>query len=283
LAHDDDVLRALTLDERPWEAGPPAERGREAAGPETDHAIAQYFGEVRHFPLLSFAAEQALGRRITRWRRRVRWALYTAPTALPTLRWLWQHVEQQEIPIHEVVQPPAGTPPDPTAQRVQFQQALVHWQALAPSLCRLEAQNARPGGATPARQGLYHAPFRLWRAWLTACEALRLQLRVHAALGEALEAAWRTQPEDLALQAAARAWTRAQGALDEAKAQLVQANLRLVIHVATRYRHCGVPLLDLIQEGNLGLMRAVDKFEPRRGGNLAPMLTGGFARRSAGP
>ena len=82
---------------------------------------------------------------------------------------------------------------------------------------------------------------------------------------EALEDAWRAQPEDQAVQAAYRAWTRAQGELDQAKAQMMQANLRLVIHVATRYRDRGVPFLDLIQEGNIGLMRAVDKFEPRRG------------------
>ena len=48
----------------------------------------------------------------------------------------------------------------------------------------------------------------------------------------------------------------------------MQANLRLVIHIALRYRHRGVLLLDLIQEGNLGLMWAVDKFEPRRGSAL---------------
>jgi len=112
---------------------------------------------------------------------------------------------------------------------------------------------------------LRHACFHLWRAWLTACEALRLQPHVHEALGEALAAAWRAQPEDPALHAASRAWTRAQGELDRAKAQMMQANLRLVIHIALRYRHRGLPLLDLIQEGNLGLMRAVDKFEPRRG------------------
>jgi RNA polymerase sigma factor (sigma-70 family) len=46
---------------------------------------------------------------------------------------------------------------------------------------------------------------------------------------------------------------------------MMQANLRLVIHVAKHYVYRGMPLLDLIQEGNLGLMRAVDKFEPRRG------------------
>jgi RNA polymerase primary sigma factor len=81
----------------------------------------------------------------------------------------------------------------------------------------------------------------------------------------ALATAWQADPEDPTLHAAYHAWARAQGALDQAKAQMTQANLRLVIHIALRYRHRGVPLLDLIQEGNLGLMRAVDKFEPRRG------------------
>jgi RNA polymerase primary sigma factor len=46
---------------------------------------------------------------------------------------------------------------------------------------------------------------------------------------------------------------------------MLRANLRLVIHVANHYRGRGVPFLDLIQEGNIGLMRALDKFEPQRG------------------
>ena len=90
-----------------------------------------------------------------------------------------------------------------------------------------------------------------------------MQPHVHTALGEALAAAWQAQPADPVLHAASRAW--AQGALEQAKAQMIQANLRLVIYSALHYRHRGVPVLDLIQEGNLGLMRAVDKFEPRRG------------------
>ena len=63
---------------------------------------------------------------------------------------------------------------------------------------------------------------------------------------------------------------------------MLQANLRLVIHVAKAYRGRGVPMLDLIQEGNMGLMRAVEKFEPQRGLTWSPMPIGGCARRSAG-
>jgi RNA polymerase primary sigma factor len=55
------------------------------------------------------------------------------------------------------------------------------------------------------------------------------------------------------------------GRLEEARNTLVEGNLRLVISVAKKYLNCGLQFLDLIQEGNLGLMQAVDKFQPDRG------------------
>ncbi|MBM3249573.1 MAG: sigma-70 family RNA polymerase sigma factor [Candidatus Omnitrophica bacterium] len=50
-----------------------------------------------------------------------------------------------------------------------------------------------------------------------------------------------------------------------ARKRMIQSNLRLVINIAKRYMHLGIPLLDLIEEGNLGLMKAVEKFNPKKG------------------
>ena len=51
----------------------------------------------------------------------------------------------------------------------------------------------------------------------------------------------------------------------KARRQMILSNLRLVINIAKRYSHLGVPLLDLIEEGNLGLMKAVTKYNPNKG------------------
>lgn len=58
---------------------------------------------------------------------------------------------------------------------------------------------------------------------------------------------------------------RAQAGDENAKQRLIESNLRLVVHVARRYLNRGLPLLDLIEEGNVGLLRAVEKFDPERG------------------
>lgn len=62
---------------------------------------------------------------------------------------------------------------------------------------------------------------------------------------------------------------RIQAGDESARQTLIQANLRLVVKIARDYEHVGLPLLDLINEGNIGLMKAVDRFDPAKGAKFS--------------
>jgi RNA polymerase primary sigma factor len=76
-----------------------------------------------------------------------------------------------------------------------------------------------------------------------------------------------THHQEVALSRKARSGDR------RARRKLIEKNLRLVVSVVKRYRGMGLPFEDLIQEGNIGLMKAVEKFEPERGHRFSTYAT----------
>ncbi|MGH9187374.1 MAG: sigma-70 family RNA polymerase sigma factor [Acidimicrobiales bacterium] len=110
---------------------------------------------------------------------------------------------------------------------------------------------------------------------LTAADEVELSKLIRA--GEAAEESLATDKEGTDGTRLSRADRRALAAQVDAAAiarrRFIQSNLRLVVSIARRYQASGLPMLDLIQEGNLGLMRAVEKFDHRKGFKFSTYAT----------
>lgn len=228
-----------------------------------DNLVARYFGDVRQFALLSRTEEQALWCQIEQAQKRERRALSMAPTALPTLLGVVRQVMQGTLPLDQVLNEVPELPARQDELRQQLEEAVLELQDLAARL-----QQLRPVGQTlnaAKRRTVRRSSAELWRQWCKTWEALDLNAHVYDTMRHDLDAAQVTAADTRTLRAAHCAWRLAHERLTQVKATMIRANLRLVIHVANRYRGRGVPFLDLIQEGNIGLMRALEKFEPSRG------------------
>ena len=194
--------------------------------------------------------------------------MYTSPTALPTLLRVWNQIKHGEISLHDVLhdavegEQAAAVYTHLEATMIRLQELVTHRTEAG---YRSQTSCLTVGERCEGRQARVHH----WHQWLEAWESVSLHPKVHEMLRLDMERALAACPHNRALRAAQTAWRRAQRQLDDAKAQMMRANLRLVIHFVLPFRNRGVPLSDLIQEGNLGLMRAIEKFEPERGNKFA--------------
>ena len=240
------------------------DEGQKGEGDEEfDNLVARYFSDVRRYALLSRNEERELWHRIERAHLRVCRALYLSPSALPTLTRTWHQVQLKEMPLEQVLFDAGTAVDDRAARQEQLGEAVAHLQDLAAQRDKLRTQMV--SRSVRKRRGIRQQHAKLLRDWIDTFEKLALHINMFDAFHVALDVDLATSPDDPALQRVRRVLARAQTRLTETKTQMIRANLRLVIHVANRYRGRGVPFLDLIQEGNIGLMRALDKFEHRRG------------------
>jgi RNA polymerase primary sigma factor len=277
---------AVELDETP---ALPEEALQASAAPSED-PVRLYLKEIGKVQLLKAQEEVAIGQRIEVGQIAIRRALGGIPLATSKLLALVDGVRREEVPLDDVILLPEGGEPAPDEVRPMLA-AFARIRRLEREIDRLEEAL----GAKKHRSQTTRANYHKWIAQnRAAIQGLLERLPLKPALVDQLVGDVREHAKRMGalrngkeLEALEREAGMARkpllGALREieghdrevrqAKRELMEANLRLVVSVAKRYLGSELSLLDLVQEGNIGLMKAVDRFQYRRGFKFSTYAT----------
>ena len=242
------------------------------AQPGGEDAVQVYFHRLAKVPLLTREGEVELAKKIERGEMRIVEALIQSPLALRELVALGDELAEGRLRVRDVTRSPieGDAPEDEEEAAMKILRLFEPVRALATA--RPRRRGAQPARAVRERARVALEEVRLTRGMLDRV-VRRLRARISAEAADRAEAAG----EDLGpssplgilaskqLEQTLTQIRAGEREADAAKSSLVEANLRLVISIVKRRKNAPLSLLDLIQEGNIGLMRAAEKFDYRRG------------------
>jgi RNA polymerase primary sigma factor len=286
---DDELDRvvdsAVELDETPALS---EEALRPSASPAED-PVRLYLKEIGKVSLLKAEEEVSIGQRIEIGQIALRRALGRVPFATAKLLALVDRVRREEVPLDDVILLPEGGEPTPSEVRSSLA-AFARIRRLEREIERLQAALLDKRRSKTTRDN-----YNKWIAQNRASiQSVLENLPLKPALADQLVAdirqlvksmsAGKTRSELRQLEESAGLGRKALLAslseieehdrvVRQAKKELMEANLRLVVSVAKRYLGSELSLLDLVQEGNIGLMKAVDRFQYRRGFKFSTYAT----------
>ena len=281
------------LFEESWEPAlePEAPQRSEATDPDT---VGAYLNALGRIPLLSREQEVELAKEIESGRRAVRDEMFRLPLAARYVLGLCRSLRCGQVDARAVLEEDQSEQAPSYDERVRL---LLKQGDTLEDLVRGQARRKSASSRDAAQREIaeYLDSMRLPEGHVSAMantlqqalEAARRHERVlskHKGRGRGSErvVAARTALADIEssigisvdqIHAIAARVRSAQARIDRARQRFVEANLRLVVALARRHAHRGMDLLDLVQEGNIGLMRAVDKFEYQRGFKFSTYAT----------